>query len=756
MARVIILAASLALIVSLIAVGFWNERQTSAAPPLDNDGSSNCEATQLDLTDGNFLLSGSWSDGCESVNLTNGYARFYTFEMEVTARISIRLLPSRRARLFLISGSESSGPVAYGGVVSLAVASLSAGTYTIEAASERTGGFMLIVEHTAAPTPTPIGTSTSTIPSGGVSGQSSAPSTPSGLSATAGDRVSNLDWNDVSGATSYQVQQWDGHVSPARWRTLPFSRFTINVTGSSAVVGGLINGVCYSQRVRSVNSSGSSGWSSKVDVCASPPAGVRPSVPTGLSASIFQSHPLWSAVLLDWNEAANAAGYQVQQQQGSTWRTLPFGGVNVTYLGSGAGVWWLNNGSTYKFRVRSVNGSLSSAWSSQVSIYLPVPKAPTPTRTATYTPTPTPTATRTPTPTRTVTRTPTPIATFTPTPTATYTPTPTRVSTKTATSTAATTTPPMTYEIDFLRGIGGNVVVDNGEKESVIKTTDQRVRLDMDIYVSASASNKRAYVIEVEAKVSGKWVPAASVTNLSASALSEHEYLGFGQLVWIEDDEEDRNIVLDVSSPGAPTEYRVTVSKPDMAFTKPLTMSTSTAQNMKLTTTIRNSSRKSYGYAYGLYCIDPDADGASPSTQSGKATLLLNPGRFATVSLTTVCEGVDLTDSPFGATMKMTAVHRCPNLVGLGCPRVESAVSAKVTVNWLLNANTLWHSHTSLIGGLQISAKSDEDDKPGLCTMSFPLMLSPLKGGADKRAASTTGHCVDAGQPMASGTHPHG
>ena len=280
-------------------------------------------------------------------------------------------------------------------------------------------------------------------------------------------------------------------------------------------------------------------------------------------------------------------------------------------------------------------------------------------------------------------------------------------------------------------------MVDNGEKEAVIQTANTNIRTDIDIYVSATSTNKRAYVIEVEAKVSGTWVPVDSISNLSAGALPDHEYLGFGQLVWVEDSEMDRNIMLDVSSSGAPTEYRVTVSKPDMAFTKPLTFSTSTVQNVELTTTVLNSSRKSYAYRYDLYCLDPDVDGALSSADSIST---LNSGRFTEVSLTTVCEGVDLTDNSFDVTMIMLT-QKCSLL---SCSPVERAISAEVVVDWTLDTNTLWHSRNPLIGGLQASARSAGDDIPGLCTLSFPLTLVPLSEGAEKRAVSTTGHCVDA------------
>ena len=244
---------------------------------------------------------------------------------------------------------------------------------------------------------------------------------------TAGNGVSNLDWNDVPGASFYEVQQWDGHVTPAQWRTLPFGHFTISKTGSSAVVGGLINNVCYSQRVRSVNSSGGSGWTPWVDVCPRPPLGIRPSAPTGLTVTTAHVETYGVVAVIDWDDTANSTRYQVQQSDGSTWRILPHGDFNLLVSGSWATVWGFNRDGRYTFRVRALNVDLESGWSSEVSIYVSVTPA-TPTATPTQIANPRPTRTATPT------ATPTQIANPRPTPTASPTPTPTRIANPTACS----------------------------------------------------------------------------------------------------------------------------------------------------------------------------------------------------------------------------------------------------------------------------------------------------------------------------------
>ena len=82
------------------------------------------------------------------------------------------------------------------------------------------------------------------------------PSMPINLSGTSSNGGISLDWDDASdadwlAADWYEVMQWDGHANPPKWRVLPFGEFTINFSGSSAVVRGLTSGVSYAHSVRS-------------------------------------------------------------------------------------------------------------------------------------------------------------------------------------------------------------------------------------------------------------------------------------------------------------------------------------------------------------------------------------------------------------------------------------------------------------------------------------------------------------------------
>ena len=77
------------------------------------------------------------------------------------------------------------------------------------------------------------------------------PPMPTNLSGTSSNGGISLDWNDASDTRRYEVMQWDGHANPPRWRVLPFNEFTIDFSGSSAVVRGLTSGVSYAHSVRS-------------------------------------------------------------------------------------------------------------------------------------------------------------------------------------------------------------------------------------------------------------------------------------------------------------------------------------------------------------------------------------------------------------------------------------------------------------------------------------------------------------------------
>ena len=220
---------------------------------------------------------------------------------------------------------------------------------------------------------------------GGASGQN-ALSKPTNLTGVGGDGTITLDWDTVTGATTYEVVQWDGHVSSPDWLTLPFTSnraFDITFSGSSAVVSGLENGVTYSHHVRAKNANGNSPWSE----IQSTLAGVIPSVPTNFRAAAGSG-----SIDLVWDAVAHATAYEVQQWDGYVidpededeprWRPLPFNdnsSFTIEFSESSAKVRGLIKGTTYSHRIRSANGSnLKSDWSDYVHTTAPAPLPDTP------------------------------------------------------------------------------------------------------------------------------------------------------------------------------------------------------------------------------------------------------------------------------------------------------------------------------------------------------------------------------------------
>ena len=124
--------------------------------------------------------SGSWSSGCQSINRSGRYARFYRFSISTRASIRIDLASATDSYLFLLSGAGAAGTsvesIDVGAVVdsdddgglgrNARISSIvNAGTYTIEATTfrrETTGSFSLALAVSAAPAPTDTPTPTFT------------------------------------------------------------------------------------------------------------------------------------------------------------------------------------------------------------------------------------------------------------------------------------------------------------------------------------------------------------------------------------------------------------------------------------------------------------------------------------------------------------------------------------------------------------------------------------------------------------------
>jgi len=175
---------------------------------------------------------------------------------------------------------------------------------------------------------------------------STAPATPTGLVATAGDGQVALSWGTVSGATGYTVYKNGTAVG--------------TVTSASDTVTGLTDGTTYSFTVAATASGGTSAPSGAV---AATPEPAAPAVPTGLVATAGDGR-----VGLTWTPVAGATGYRVYANGGSV-GTVTSASDTVTGL---------TDGTTYSFTVAATNGGGSSAQSGAVTATPepPVPAVP--------------------------------------------------------------------------------------------------------------------------------------------------------------------------------------------------------------------------------------------------------------------------------------------------------------------------------------------------------------------------------------------
>jgi hypothetical protein len=189
----------------------------------------------------------------------------------------------------------------------------------------------------------------STSSGGGGGSQGTAPSTPSGVTATAADKQVSLSWNASNSATSYNIKRSTTHGGPYSQINTP--------TATNFTDTGLADGTTYYYVVSAVNSMGESANSGEAS--ATPSAVVTPPpAPTGLTAAAGDRQ-----VILNWNASSGATGYHVKRgtaSGGPYTQVAALSGTNDTDSG-------LSDGTTYYYVVTAVNSAGESANSSQVS-----------------------------------------------------------------------------------------------------------------------------------------------------------------------------------------------------------------------------------------------------------------------------------------------------------------------------------------------------------------------------------------------------
>jgi hypothetical protein len=163
-----------------------------------------------------------------------------------------------------------------------------------------------------------------------------------------------VDWNDVTGATSYELEEAED---------AEFSSPTViyTGTGSQHSVSGQEGGVWY-YRVRARGAAGPGAWSNteSVGVIPAPPDLAHISNPDGDGE-----------YLLDWNDVTGATTYRLEEDDNSgfTSPTIRYAGADGQYevVGQTTGRWY--------YRVRASNDFGDSAWSNIEDVGV-IPAAP--------------------------------------------------------------------------------------------------------------------------------------------------------------------------------------------------------------------------------------------------------------------------------------------------------------------------------------------------------------------------------------------
>jgi len=178
-------------------------------------------------------------------------------------------------------------------------------------------------------------------------GSTTAPATPTGLSATPGDQQISLSWTASARATSYHVKRSTTSGGPYTQVGTP--------TALAFTDTGLTDGTTYFYVVSAVNPAGESPNSREIS-CA-PVLGL-PALPTNLAAT-----PGNQQIALTWSASARATSYHVKRSTTSGGPYTQVGAPTATsFTNTG-----LTNGTKYFYVVSAVNSSGESPNSSEVS-----------------------------------------------------------------------------------------------------------------------------------------------------------------------------------------------------------------------------------------------------------------------------------------------------------------------------------------------------------------------------------------------------
>jgi len=167
-------------------------------------------------------------------------------------------------------------------------------------------------------------------------------------------------WNATTGTSSYRLD-----VSKDNFATLIAGYNDLTVTGVTSSVTGLEQGVAYKYRVRAVNESGVSVNSDENQQFTIPATPI-----TNAATNVTQT-----SFTASWNSVIGATGYFIDVSS-DDFATFAPGFQNSTIVSTSVSVTGLNAGTTYKYRVRSVNSGGTSPNSNTPTQQLLIPATP--------------------------------------------------------------------------------------------------------------------------------------------------------------------------------------------------------------------------------------------------------------------------------------------------------------------------------------------------------------------------------------------
>ena len=162
------------------------------------------------------------------------------------------------------------------------------------------------------------------------------PDIPSNINATPSANSISLIWNQVDGASSYDVEI----------DSVP----SANATVASYTYSNLNANEGHSFRIRAVNNAGASGWTNPISVSTLPLSG---EIPQNLKAQ-----PAMSQITLTWDAADSATGYDLEIDGGTP---EDIGNV-TTYIHTNLGI-----NETHSYRVKAKVGGVTGDWSGKIT-----------------------------------------------------------------------------------------------------------------------------------------------------------------------------------------------------------------------------------------------------------------------------------------------------------------------------------------------------------------------------------------------------